>query len=458
MRWRWFPIRVMVFLGFLARGFGAEADAQSDPNWPSFRGLHASGVSDGPNLPERWNASTGEGILYQIEVPGLAHSSPIVWGDRLFLTTAISSRKDANFRPGLYGSGEASADRSSHRWEVICLDKRTGKLLWQELATEGVPRDKRHVKATYANATPATDGKHVVALFGSEGLFCFTVEGRMLWKRDLGRLDVGAYDLPSYEWGSASSPVIHDGRVFVQCDTQADSFLVAFDISTGEELWRTVRDELPSWGTPTVFPGEGVLPAEVITNGSNFIRGYDPLTGEERWRLGGSSKITAPSPVFSKNLFVVASGRAPERPIFAIRAGGSGDLTLPADQTSSQSIAWSLTRRGPYMPTPLIYRDKVYVLNNHGPFACYDLKTGAEHYYLRLPHRGDGFSASPVASNGRIFLASENGEVYEVEAGETFQEPKSHPLGEPLMATPAISEGVLYVRGFRHLFAIGAPD
>ena len=451
MRSRRFLVCLCVVSGLWEASWGEDLAA----NWPSFRGPFASGVADGPALPDRWDATTGEGILYRVEVPGLAHSSPIVWGGRLFLTTAISSQEDPTFRPGLYGSGEASADRSPHRWEVICLDKRTGAVLWQETATEGVPREKRHIKATYANATPATDGEHVVAFFGSQGLFCFTVEGKRLWEQDLGRLDVGAYDLPSYEWGSASSPTIHDGRVYVQCDTQADSFLVAFDVRTGKELWRTPREELPSWGTPTVFPGAGEKPAELITNGSNFIRGYDPISGKERWRLGGSSKITAPTPIFSGDLFLVASGRAPERPIFAIRAGSAGDLTLPAGQTSSDAIAWSLTRRGPYMPTPLIYQGKVYVLNNHGPFACYDLETGTEHYYLRLPHRGDGFSASPVASNGRLFFASENGEVFEVAAGETFQAPKSHPLGEPLMATPAISDGVLYVRGARHLFAIG---
>lgn len=454
-------MRLRQCLGFIlvvSGPTGLEFGEASEDRWPSFRGLHACGVLDGQILPDRWDASTGEGILYRVEVPGLAHSSPIVWGDRLFLTTAISSRGEATFRPGLYGSGEASADRSFHRWDVICLDKRTGELLWQETAVEGVPREKRHIKATYANATPATDGEHVVAFFGSQGLFCFTVEGTRLWERDLGRLDVGAYDLPSYEWGSASSPIIHDGKVFVQCDTQAESFLVAFDVRTGEELWRTARDELPSWGTPTLFPGGGGGPAELITNGSNFIRGYDPDTGEERWRLGGSSKITAPTPIFSENLFLVASGRSPERPIFAIRAGSEGDLTLPTDRTSSDAIAWSVTRRGPYMPTPLIYRGKVYVLNNHGPFACYDLKTGTEHYYLRLPHRGDGFSASPVASNGRLYLASEDGAVYELEAGTTFREPKSHSLDEPLMATPAISNGVLYVRGARHLFAIGRRE
>lgn len=430
--------------------------AIAQPHWPSFRGLHAAGVADGAPLPEHWNGETGEGLQFKVPVPGLAHASPVIWGDRIFLATAISSDAGADFKPGLYGSGDASADRTEHEWRVLCFDKNEGSLLWNSLAMRGTPIDKRHVKATYANATPATDGKHVIAFFGSQGLFCFGAEtGALLWQKDLGRLNVGAYDLPSYEWGSASSPFVHDGRVYVQCDTQGDSFLVALNVETGEELWRTVRDELPSWGTPTLWPGDGENAAELVTNGSNFIRGYDPETGAELWRLGGSSKITAPTPTFSGDLMIVASGRAPERPIFAILRGARGDISLEPGVTRNEHVAWSRTRRGPYMPTPLIYRGNVYVLNNDGPFACYDLETGAENYYLRLPHRGDGFSASPVAANGKIYLASENGDIIVVEAGADFQRPQAFPMGEPIMATPAISEGVLYVRGAKHLFAIG---
>ena len=418
-------------------------------NWPSFRGPSASGVApDGQNLPLNWNAESGEGILFKVPIPGLAHSSPIIWGERIFLTTAVSGAAgEASFKPGLYGSGDASADRSEHEWKILCLDKSTGKTLWSKTAVRGKPIDKRHVKATYANSTPATDGKHVVAFFGSQGLFAYTVDGEFLWKRDLGRLDVGAYDLPSYEWGTASSPIIFEGRVIVQCDTQGDSFVVAFDVETGKEIWRTEREgELPSWGTPTVFPGTDR--AELITNGSNFIRGYDPATGKELWRLGGSSKITAPTPIFSENLIVVTSGRAPERPIFVIKPGATGEV-------GPDHLAWSKNRRGPYMPTPIIVDGKLYVINNDGPFACYDLKTGQEHFYLRVPHRGDGFSASPVAADGKIYLSGEAGNVFVIEAGVEFKLLATNPVGEPLMATPAISDGVIFFRGARHLFAVG---
>lgn len=432
-------------------------------NWPSFRGTHARGVADGQDLPESWNSATGENVRWAVAIPGLAHSSPIVWGDRLFLTTAISSLGQATFRPGLYGDGTASEDRSEHRWEVLAVDKRTGRILWQRTAHTGMPQDKRHIKATYANSTPATDGRYVVALFGSEGLFAYDMEGNLIWRKELGRLNAGAYDAPDYEWGTASSPIIHEDLVIVQCDTQRDSFVLAADIRTGETVWTAARDEGPSWGTPTIFLGASG--DELVTNGSNFIRGYDPRTGRELWRLGGSSKITAPTPVFAGDLIVVASGRAPERPIFAVRHGASGEITLAEDETSHASVAWSWTGRGPYMPTPLIYGDYVYVLGNSGVFDCYDLATGREVYrerlasvgqdFVRGPTAGSGFSASPVAADGRIYLSSEDGDVFVVRSGPEFALLGSFPLAEPLMATPAISDGVLYVRGRDHLYAIG---
>ena len=422
-------------------------------NWPSFRGPGAAGVLEGMDLPERWDAESGQGIRFRVAIPGLAHSSPVIWGDRLFVTTAVSSEREASFKPGLYGSGEASRDRSVQEWRILCLDKKNGKVLWEKTATKGIPKDKRHIKSSYANATPATDGEHVVALFGSEGLFCHTVAGEFLWQKDLGRMDVGAYDLPSYEWGGASSPIIHDGKVIVQCDQQKGSFLLAVDLKTGRTVWMTPRDELPSWGTPTVYPGKSR--GELVANGSNFIRGYDPATGVELWRLGGSSKITAPTPVYAEGLIIVASGRAPERPIFAIRPGAVGDITLRSNETSNQFVAWSKTRRGGYMPTPLIYRSQVYVLNNDGLLGCYDLKTGTEHYLERVPHRSFGFSASPVAADGKIYLAGEDGLVFVIHAGAAMKLLATNPLGESLLATPALSDGTLYFRGSRHLFAVG---
>lgn len=442
----------------IVRTAGARVPARSEPNtasgnWPSFRGLQASGVAVRQNLPDRWDARTGENILWRTPIPGLAHSSPVVWGQRIFVTSAVSSDPNASFRPGLYGDGDASQDRTRHRWMLYALDKRTGKILWERTAHEGVPLDKRHIKSTYANSTPATDGRIVVAWFGSQGVHAYDVSGRFLWKVDLGRLDLGAYDIPTYEWGSASSPIIWNGLVILQCDTQDDSFMLALDAATGKTIWKTERDELPSWGTPTV----ALTPSgpELVTNASNYIRGYDPRTGKELWRLGRSSKITAPTPVFADDMFVVVSGRGPERPIFVVRAGARGDLTLPEGKTTSEAVAWSRTGRGSYMPTPLIYDGILYVLANNGLLDAYNLRTGEEVYRQRLPLIGSGYSASPVAADGKLYLSNEDGDMLVIAAGRIFTHIATNSMGELLMATPALSDGVMYVRSSKSLFAIG---
>jgi outer membrane protein assembly factor BamB len=442
----------------IVRTAGASAPSRPDPNtptggWPSFRGPQASGIAERQNLPDQWNGKTGENILWRTPIPGLAHSSPIVWGHRVFVTTAFSSDPNATFRPGLYGDGDASKDRSHHRWMIYALDKRTGKILWERIAHQGVPVDKRHIKSTYANSTPATDGRIVVAWFGSQGVHAYDVNGRFLWKVDLGRLDLGAYDIPTFEWGPASSPIIWNGLVILQCDTQVDSFLLALDAGTGKTVWKTERDELPSWGTPTVATtSAGPV---LVTNASNYIRGYDPRTGKELWRIGRSSKITAPTPIFTDDMFVVVSGRAPERPIFVVRAGARGDLTLPEGKSNSEAVAWSRMGRGSYMPTPLIYNGILYVLANNGLLDAYDLRTGDEIYRQRLPLVGSGFSASPVASDGKLYLSNEDGEMLVITAGQKFTHVATNSMGELLMATPALSEGVMYVRSSSSLFAIG---
>jgi outer membrane protein assembly factor BamB len=402
--------------------------------WPSFRGPQASGVADKQDLPEQLDRS----VRWKIAIPGLAHSSPVLWGDRIFVTTAVSSRAGATFKPGLYGAGDASDDMTPHKWQLISLDRKTGKILWTSTAYEGVPKEKRHIKSTYASSTPVTNGRVVIAFFGSQGLYAFDFNGKLLWKKDLGRLDVGAYDAPDYEWGTASSPIIHDNMAIVQCDQQKNSFLISVDLNSGKTLWRTERNELPSWATPTV-----VNKRELVTNAPNAIRAYDPASGKELWSFGGSSKITAPTPVYTKDYIVVSSGRRPEAPIFTVRAGGKG------------SIAWTKTQRGPYMPTPLIHDGIVYVIGNAGIFDAYELASGAEVYRERIPHQGSGFSASPVAADGKLYLASEDGDMFVVQMGRTFKLLGRYSMGEPLMATPALGDQTMYVRGERHLFAIG---
>jgi len=427
--------------------------ANGTGHWPSFRGPEASGIAEKQDLPDDWNPATGTNILWRTTIPGLGHSSPIVWGDALFVTSAISSRPDATFKPGLYGDGDASDDRSAHRWMLYSIDKRTGRIRWERTAAQGEPRNKRHIKSTYASSSPATNGRIVVAWFGSQGIHAYDFDGGLRWSVDLGRVDMGAYDIPSYEWGPASSPIIWNGLVIVQCDTQTDSFLLALNAETGETVWKTDRQELPSWGTPTIV--NTAAGPELVTNASNFVRGYDPKTGRELWHLGGSSKITAPTPIFANGLHIVASGRAPERPVFAVRPGARGDVTLSPGATANTFVAWSKTGRGSYMPTPLAYRGLLYVLANNGVFDSYDISTGKEIYRQRLPLVGSGYSASPVAADGKIYLSNEDGEMLVIEAGATFKHVATNSMGETLMATPALSQSVMYVRGSRTLFAIG---
>ncbi|MEO7633745.1 MAG: PQQ-binding-like beta-propeller repeat protein [Blastocatellia bacterium] len=448
--------RLLILLLFcvILLAISATAQKQSNKdNWPSFRGDHAAGIADGQNLPDSWDGEKGTAVKWKTRIPGLAHSSPVVWDDLLFVTSAISGKGGATFKPGLYGAGDASDDKSAHQWKVFCLNKKIGKIVWEQIAYEGVPLEKRHVKSTYASSTPATDGRYVVAFFGSQGLHAFDLKGKLVWKKDLGRLDVGAYDLPEYEWGTASSPIIYKDLVIVQCDTSKEDFLMAVDIKTGKTVWKTHRDELPSWATPTIYLNKDRT--EIITNAPNFIRGYDPETGKELWKLGGSSKITAPTPIFSGDLIVVASGRRPEAPVFVIRAGGSGDITLEKDQTSNKNIAWSRQKIGSYMPTPLIYQGLLYVLKNDGILSCYDLATGEEKYMQRIPHQGSGFSSSPVASDGKLYLPSEDGDMFIVKAGAKFELLGKNSVGQLLMATPAISGGMMFVRAEHDLFAIG---
>lgn len=422
--------------------------------WPQFRGAAASGVADGTKLPDTW-AGSGDNLRWKVKIPGLSHASPIVWGDRVYVTTAVSSRADATFKPGLYGDGTASDDKSVHKWVVMALDRTSGKVVWERVAYEGVPKEVRHVKSTYASATPVTDGQVIVAWFGSQGLYAFDMDGLPLWSRDLGRLDVGAYNAPDFEWGPASSPIIADGRVFVQADQQKGSYLLAVDAKTGKDLWRAERDELSSWATPAVYrSARAGVRAELVTNSPKRVRGYDPATGKELWTAGGSSMITAPTPIFTDDLIIVASGRAPERPIFAIRPGAQGDIT-PATPGAAKSLAWYKTARGSYMPTPVIYDGRLYVLSNQGLLDAYDVSTGDEVYRQRLNHQGSGFSASPVAADGKLYFSSEDGEVFVVRAGPEFAILATNVMGEPLMATPALAGGTMFIRGQHHLFAIG---
>lgn len=422
-------------------------------NWPQFRGPGASGVVEGRPAASSWDAAKAVNTRWKTKIPGLAHSSPVIWGKKVFVTTAITSGAKDETRYGLYGDVAPVKDDPKHTWKVFALDRDTGRILWERVASEGQPKVKRHPKSTHADSTPVTDGKYLIVLFGSEGLYAYDLNGKLLWKKDLGILDSGWFYDPDYQWEYGSSPVIYKDLVIVQADIQKDPFIAAYHLKTGELAWKTTRDEISSWGTPTVHIGK--TRPELITNGSRAIRGYDPVTGKELWRLTPNSEVTTPTPFVAHDLIYVTSGYRPIQPIYAIRLGANGDISLKDGTSSSESIAWSKTRGGPYMPTPVVYGDLLYTCSNQGVLTAYNAKTGERIYQERLGGKGGAFTASPVASDGKIYLASEDGEIFVVKAGPKYELLSTNPVGEVLMATPAISDGLVIVRGHNHVFAFG---
>ncbi|MCX6626424.1 MAG: PQQ-binding-like beta-propeller repeat protein [Candidatus Solibacter sp.] len=429
----------------------AMAAAAADGNWPQFRGPSGSGLGTG-SPPAEWNVESGKNILWKTAIPGLGHSSPVIWGDKVFLTTAVPASGEAQLKVGLYGDIASVKGEPAQSFRVYCLDRKSGKFLWERTATSGPPKIMRHPKSTHANPTPATDGKRLVAFFGSEGLFAYDLNGELLWKKDFGTLDSGFYTVPSAQWGFASSPVIHEDTVIIQADVQKNSFLTALDVRTGKELWRTPRSDVPTFGTPAVAPytAGGLKGWQVVVNGWKHIGGYDLKTGNPLWRLAGGGDIPVPTPVFLDGLVVITSAHGQGRPIYAIRTDAAGDL---ADNRSA--IAWTQERAGNYTQTPLLEGGQGYFCHDNGVLTVYQLATGERLYQQRLGGGASGFSSSPVAAGQQIYITNEDGHSFVLAPGRGYRLLAENELGETAMATPAISGGVLYIRGGKHLFAIG---
>ena len=423
-------------------------------DWPQFRGIAAQGIAEGPAPALTWNLKTGERIAWKAEIPGLGLSSPVVWGNLVCLTTAISGKADASLKPGLYGNIAPVEDDTEHEWRVYCLDKQSGKVAWQHTAHRGVPKIKRHTKSTHANSTAATDGQHLVVFFGSEGLYTYDLSGKLLWKKDLGVLDAGYFQAPEAQWETGSSPVIHDGVVLLQADVQKGSFLAAFDIKDGREIWRTPRADVPTWGSPTVHQVQGRT--QVIVNGWHHIGAYDFKTGKEIWKMKGGGDIPVPTPVVHDGLIYITNAHGPMSPTYAIRETASGDISLASGETSNEHIAWSHLRDGGYMCTPLVYQGLVYIVRYNGVVSAYDAKTGERKYQERFAGGTSAFTASPIASNGHVYFANEDGQVFVVKAGPVFEIVATNDMESPVLATPAISEGRLLVRTARQLVSIAS--
>jgi outer membrane protein assembly factor BamB len=421
-------------------------------NWPQFRGPLACGIDSRKPLPTEWNVDTRRNIRWQTPVPGLAHASPIVWGDRIYLTTTVGPG-DSELKIGLYGDTAPVTAAGQRQWRLIALERSTGKVLWNVLGHEGFPRVKRHPKSSHANSTPATDGRHLVAIFGSEGLFCFDTRGKLRWKKDLGPMDSGFFRAPGDQWGFASSPVIHEDRVIVLCDVQTNSFLAAFDLASGREVWRTPRADVPTWGSPTVVQTQ--RRTQILVNGWQHSGAYDFVTGRELWRLRGGGDIPVPTPIFANGLIYLTSAHGKSRPMRALRPEANGDITAPDPAATNAYIAWVHPRQGNYMQTPIVVGQWLYGCSDAGILTCFDAQTGDILYSERLSGGSQGYTASPVSDGRHLYLTAETGQVLVVPVSDRFSLVATNHLGETCMSTPAIADETLIFRTRTQVISVG---
>ena len=420
-------------------------------NWPQFRGSNLSGVSDDAT-PVTWNLESGENIRWQTTIPGLGHASPIVWQDRIYVATAVKPGSKAQLKVGLYGDISSYTETELHQWRLLCLDKVSGKIIWDKLELESVPRTQRHTKATHCNSTPATDGQHIVALFGSEGLFCFDMDGKEIWRKDLGRMEAGYYAVSNTSWGFAGSPVLCDGKVIVQCDVSSEQFLAAYDVKDGGQVWRAPRKDVPTWSTPVI--ARSPTRTQVIVNGWKQIGGYDFATGNQLWTLAGGGDIPVASPILAGDAVILTSAHGRHRPMRAIRLDASGDITPSEIGGTNQAIVWSHARKGNYLETPIAVSGLIFA-DLDGIVTSFDAKTGEVQYSERIGGGGQGFTASPVAAYGKIYFTGEQGDVFVLPAEKHFSVLATNKLGGLCLSTPAISEGTLFFRTTEKLIAIG---
>ncbi|HXG67546.1 MAG TPA: PQQ-binding-like beta-propeller repeat protein [Blastocatellia bacterium] len=416
-------------------------------NWPQWRGPDGQGISAEKNLPTEWSPT--KNIKWKTPIEGRGHSCPIVWGNRVFLTTAIEGEVIPGAKAPIHylepgkefkHPDSVGSDRK-HTMKVICLDADTGKVLWSQTAYEGQVYDDRHRKSSYASPTPVTDGRHVYAYFGSEGLYCYDYNGKLVWKKDVGKI-------ATIGMGTATSPILYKDFVILQCDEEEgkNSFIVAVDKKTGKDVWKTPRQVQVSWATPVLIQAAGR--AELVTSGYEHVISYDPNTGKELWRCKGLESNAIPSPLAGHGLVVLSAGY-PAKRAFAVKLGGSGDLT------NSPNIVWKYEKGTAYVPSPILYGDYVYLTTDRGIITCLDAKTGQVKYEGGRPPVPATFTASPVAYNGMILMTSEDGDTFMVKAGPAHEVIRTNSVGEPVYSSPAIANGKIYIRGEKNLYCIG---
>jgi outer membrane protein assembly factor BamB len=433
-------------ISLAAAGLSFFSQKAAAGNWPQWRGPDGSGISNEKNLPTEWSPT--KNIKWKTPIDGRSHSSPIVWGNRIFLTTAVEGAvvpgakavkhtiEDKEFvHPDSVG-----ADRK-HTFKVISLDRDTGKIVWEATAWEGTPYDNRHRKSSYAASTPTTDGKLIYAYFGSEGLYAYDFKGKLAWKADLGKM-------ANLGMGTATSPILFNDLVIVQCDEDngESSFIVAVDKKTGKEVWKTTRKVQISWATPLLVRTS--TRAELIASGTEFVIAYDPATGKELWRHKGLESNAIPSPVANNEMAFLVAG-FPAKITMALKLGQNGDLT------GTPNEVWTYAKGTAYVPSPILYGDYLYLTTDRGILTCLDAKTGEVKYEGgRIPIPAT-FTASPVAFEGKILMTSEDGDTFMIKAGPKHEIVGTNSVGEPVYASPAIADGRIFIRGEKNLYCIG---
>ncbi|MBI1764960.1 MAG: PQQ-like beta-propeller repeat protein [Acidobacteria bacterium] len=426
------------------------SNAATTSNWPQWRGPDSQGISTEKNLPTEW--SDTKNVLWKTPIPGLGYSQPIIWEKKVFLTTAIEGGpapaehkapkhmigEQEYKHPDWYGSDKL------HTFKVLCLDRDSGKVIWDKTSYEGPVFDHRHRRSTYAGATPVTDGKLVVAYFGPEGVYCYDFSGKLLWQKNLGGID-------TFGFGTGTSPILYNNLVILVCDQSLavpkGSFMVALDKTTGKEIWRVARPIQGSWFTPVIVTVAGRT--EMITSGNEFLISYDPATGKELWRTGGLKSHAIATPIVGHGLAILSSG-FPSKVVTAVKLGGSGNLD------GTEKIAWRYSKGTAYVPSPILYGDYVYLMSDAGILTCLNAKTGEVVYEGgRVPIATKFYGASPVAFEDKLLLTSDDGDTFVIKAGPKHEVLGTNSLGEPCRTSIAIADGKLFIRGEKNLFCIG---
>jgi outer membrane protein assembly factor BamB len=414
-----------ILVGLLASSALAADPEQHERNWPQWRGPAANGLALHGNPPLRW--AEGKNVKWKVAIPGLGHATPVIWGHRIFVLTAVPAP----------GGGQRLS------FTVLCLDRRTGQTLWAKTAREEAPHQDVQPTNSHSSGSPVTDGEHVVVSFGSYGLYCYDLDGNLIWEKDLGKATV--------TWGEGSSPALAGDAVVVVRDTEGESCLCAFDKRTGKELWKKPRDEKSSWTTPFVLTRDGK--AQVIVNGSTAVRGYDPHTGDVLWQCSGLGVNVTPMVVADQHAVYAMSGQRGSPAAMAIQLGRSGDLT------GTGAVLWRLNRGTPYVASPLLYDGLLYFFQHVTPvLTCVDAATGKPHYAQeRLPGLGTVY-ASPVGVNDRVYVTGLDGATLVLEKSKALKVLASNKLDDSFAASPVVVGNELFLRGRRHLYCIAEVD